>query len=172
MSTTTIRTSALSGVCAIVLAAGSANAEFVTFDFASVGQSRSYFWSDSHEHVGKQIINARIKLSIDSYAGSDAANFFTDHSFPILPDEGGTSAIVIYGTDFGWSGSGKFEIEFETTAFNGVFVPARFGSETPGFDFDGEILEGSVIEFEVVPAPASLGMAALGMMAAARRRRR
>lgn len=171
MPTTKFRLSALTGACAILIAAGSASAEVVTFNFARVGQSLSYFWGADNENIGKQIVKARIFLSIDSFPGSDAANFFTDHSFPIEPEAGGTNAIVIWGSDFGWSGSGKFEVAFETTAFNGVFVPARFGAETPGFDFDGEILDGSRIEFEVVPAPASLGLAALGLAAAARRRR-
>jgi hypothetical protein len=38
--------------------------------------------------IGKEIVSARIYLDVESFEGSDAANFFTDISFPIVPDPG------------------------------------------------------------------------------------
>ena len=158
---------------ATVFACASANAEVVRFSFAPVGNSLSYFLGADDPLVGKRVINTRIHLEVVSFPGSDAANFFTDHSFPIDPDEGSQSALALFGEDLNWHGEGNFSyIVEETSMFNGVFVPARYGSETPGFDFDGEILEGSFIEMEIVPAPSAT-VAGLGMigLAAARRRR-
>jgi hypothetical protein len=38
----------------------------------------------------------------------------------------------------------------ETTGFNGVFVSARYGGETPGENFDGVLLDTSRIEFDYI----------------------
>ena len=99
---------------------------------------------------------------VESFEGSDAANFFTDLSFPILPFKGNENAIVIAGSDLGWSGSGVFHFFEETTMFNGTFVPGRYGGETPGKDFDGEILKGSRVEFDFVPEPGAVSLLLLG----------
>ncbi len=170
MQTHWIRALALTGAA---LCSSAANAGLVTFNFAPVGKSLSYFLAGDNPIVGQRIISTHIVLRVESFAGSDAANFFTDHSFPILPDEGNTSALAWTGSELGWSGSGIFEYTLDTDMFNGVFTPARYGSETPGFDFDGVILEGSVIEMTTVPAPGAFaGAGLLGLTALARRRRR
>lgn len=164
-----LRAMALSGALLFV---STARAEIVTFNFAPVGNSLSYFMGADNPLVGKRIVDTHIVLRVESFAGSDAANFFTDHSFPILPDPGNESALALFGIDLGWSGSGIFEYEIHTSMFNGVFTPARYGSETPGFDFEGVILEGSTIEMEVIPAPSTAALGALPLAVAALRRRR
>ena len=126
----------------------SAPAETATFTFAPVGSSFSAFLPADSPLIGKQIVSARIYLDVESFEGSDAANFFTDISFPIVPDPGNTNALVLTGSDFGWSGSGTFHYFEETTGLNGVFVSARYGGETPGENFDGVLLDTSRIEFD------------------------
>ena len=141
---------------AIVCVAGflgigsSAPAETATFTFAPVGSSFSAFLPADSPLIGKQIVSARIYLDVESFAGSDAADFFTDISFPIAPDSGNTNALVLVGSDLGWSGSGTFHYFEETTGLNGVFVSARYGGETPGENFDGVLLDTSRIEFDYI----------------------
>ena len=128
--------------------AASAAAETATFTFAPVGSSFSAFLPADSPLIGKQIVSARIYLDVESFEGSDAANFFTDISFPIAPDPGNTNALVLVGSDLGWSGSGTFHYFEETTGFNGTFVSARYGGETPGENFEGVLLDTSRIEFD------------------------
>jgi hypothetical protein len=125
-----------------------------TFHFAPLGSSFSAFLPPDSPLVGKEIISARIFLDVQSNPGSDAANFFTDIVFPIDPFPGNENALVLTGSDLGWSGPGTFHFFEETTRFNGTFVVARYGGETPGKDFDGALLETSRIEFEFVPESA------------------
>lgn len=152
------------------LAAAPALAGVVEFQFASVGNSFSAFMSGDDPLVGKEIVSSRIFLTVESFAGSDAANFWTDITLPIEPFDGNTNSLYLAGSDLGWSGSATFTYFLETTMLNGHFVPARWGGETPGFDFDGEILDGSRIEIEYIPAPATLA-ALLAALVAPRRRR-
>jgi len=113
---------------AVLLAvAASASAETATFNFAQVGSSYSAVLFGDDPLVGKKITSARIYLDVESFPGSDAANFYTDNSFPIEPDPGNTNAIVLVGADLGWSGSGTFHYFEETTRFNGTFIAARYG---------------------------------------------
>jgi hypothetical protein len=130
--------------------AASVTAETATFTFAAVGSSFSAFLPADSPLIGKQIVSARIYLDVESFEGSDAANFFTDISFPIVPDPGNTNALVLVGSDLGWSGSGTFHYFEETTGFNGVFVSARYGGETPGENFVGVLLDTSRIEFDYI----------------------
>jgi hypothetical protein len=108
--------------------------------------------------VGKEIVSARIYLDVESFAGSDAANFYTDNSFPIEPSAGNKNAIVLVGSDLGWSGSGTFHYFEETTRFNGTFVAARYGGETPGENFDGLVLDTSRIEFDYISGGGDLAL--------------
>jgi len=130
--------------------AASVTAETATFTFAPVGSSFSAFLPSDSPLIGKEIVSARIYLDVESFEGSDAANFFSDISFPIVPDPGNTNALVLIGSDLGWSGSGTFHYFEETTGFNGVFVSARYGGETPGENFDGVLLDTSRIEFDYI----------------------
>jgi hypothetical protein len=136
--------------------------ETVTFNFAQVGGSFSAFLPADSPLIGQEIISARIYLDVEAFKGSDAANFFTDLSFPISPFPGNENAIVLFGDDLGWSGSGTFHFFEETTMFNGTFVAARYGGETPGKDFDGSILKGSRVEFDFVPEPGAASLLLLG----------
>jgi hypothetical protein len=148
-------------VCVIGFTA-TATAETVTFNFAQVGGSFSAFLPADSPLIGQEIISARIYLDVQSFKGSDAANFFTDLSFPISPFPGSENAIVLFGEDLGWTGAGTFHFFEETTMFNGTFVAARYGGETPGKDFDGNILKGSRVEFDVVPEPGAASLLLLG----------
>jgi hypothetical protein len=152
-------------------AAAPALADTVEFHFAQVGNSFSAFMSGDDPLVGKEIVSARIYLTVESFPGSDAANFWTDITLPIEPFDGNTNFLYLSGADLGWSGEGTFVYEVETTMLNGHFVAARWGGETPGFDFDGVIVDGSRIEIDYVPAPASAAALGLGGLLAARRRR-
>ncbi len=137
--------------CALVCLVGFspiAKAATATFHFAQVGSSFSAALLGDDPLIGKEVISARIYLDVESFPGSDAANFFTDISFPIEPFPGNTNALVLLGVDLGWSGSGTFHYFEETTRFNGVFGAFRYGGETPGENFDGVILDTSRIEFD------------------------
>ncbi len=129
-----------------------ASAGTATFTFAQVGTSFSAALLEGDPLIGKEIISTRIYLDVESFQGSDAANFFTDISFPIEPFPGNTNAIVLFGSELGWSGDGTFHYFEETTRFNGVFAPFRYGGETPGENFDGVILDTSRIEFDYIDA--------------------
>lgn len=133
-------------------AAVSARAETATFKFAALGTSFSAALPADSPLIGQEITSARIYLDVEAFPGSDAANFFTDISFPIEPFPGNVSALVLVGADLGWSGAGTFHYFEETTRFNGVFAPYRYGGETPGEDFDGLLLDTSRIEFDYQPA--------------------
>jgi len=139
---------AVSCAAALLGISSNAKAATATFTFAQVGSSFSAFLPADDPRVGKEITSARIYLDVESFPGSDAANFFADLSFPIDPFPGNENAIVLVGSDLGWSGSGTFHYFEETTRFNGTFVSARYGGETPGENFDGVLLDTSRIEFD------------------------
>lgn len=134
------------GFCSI------AQADTATFKFAAVGSSFSAALPADSPLIGGEVVTARIYLDVESFPGSDAANFFTDISFPIEPFPGNVNALVLIGADLGWSGSGTFHYFEETTSFNGIFAPFRYGGETPGENFDGLLLDTSRIEFDYIPA--------------------
>ncbi len=141
-------------------------ADTVTFDFSPVGNSFLAFLPPDSPLIGREVISARIYLNVESFASSDAANFFTDISFPIDPSPGHENALAIFGGDLGWSGSGVFHFFEETTLFNGIFVSTRYGGETPGENLDGKLLEGSRIEFQIVPESGGVFLLAIGGVAA------
>lgn len=139
---------AMACIAAVIGCTASAQAETATFKFAPLGSSFSAALPADSPLIGKEIVSARIYLDVESFPRSDAANFFTDISFPIEPFPGNTNALVLAGADLGWSGSGTFHYFEETTRFNGTFQPYRYGGETPGQDFDGLLLDTSRIEFD------------------------
>jgi len=159
-------------VAVAAAACAPALADTVEFQFAQVGNSFQAFLGSDDPLVGKEIVSARIYLTVESFQGSDAANFWTDITLPIEPFDGNTNFIGLAGSDLGWSGSGVFDYFLETTSLNGHFIATRYGGETPGFDFDGVILDGSRIEIDYVPAPGGLAALALAGFAGGRRRRR
>ena len=140
-------------VCGLVCLTGSsplARAATATFNFAQVGTSFSAALLGDDPLIGKEVTTARIYLDVEIFPGSDAANFFTDISFPIEPFPGNTNALVLTGSELGWSGAGTFHYFEETTRFNGIFAAFRYGGETPGENFDGMILSTSRIEFDYI----------------------
>ena len=142
----------VSGVVWALSCAATAKADTATFTFAPVGSSFSAALLGDDPLIGKEVVSARIYLDVESFPGSDAANFFTDISFPIEPFPGNTNAVVLEGAELGWSGEGTFHYFEETTRFNGVFAAFRYGGETPGENFDGVLLRTSRIEFDYVTA--------------------
>ncbi len=160
----------VAAVALIGAAACGASADTKTFLFAQQGQAYSAFLPGDDPVIGQEIAFARIYLDVESFPGSDAADFFTDISFPIDPFPGKTSALSLFGADLGWSGEGTFHYFIETTDFNGLFISRRFGAETFSDTFKGRILDGSRIEFTTtVPAPA--GIVPIVMLGLGRRRR-
>lgn len=152
-------------VGAVLLSALSAGAYAgtgtATFYFAPVGNSYLALLQADNPIVGKEVIATRIYLDVESFPGSDAANFFTDIAFPTEPLPGNDGGFALLGADENWSGAGVFSYFEDTTRFNGTFIPRRYGAETPGEDFDGEILPNSRIEMDYVPEPASLALLAV-----------
>jgi hypothetical protein len=136
---------------ACIAACPAAAYQAAIFHFAPLGSSFLALLPPDSPLVGHHIISARIFLDVQSDPGSDAANFFTDISLPIAPFPGNENALALSGSDLGWSGAGTFHFFEETTRFNGVFVVARYGGETPGENFDGALLGTSRIEFNYVP---------------------
>jgi hypothetical protein len=144
------------------LFASVAPAATISFNFAPVGNSYLAFLPGDHPAVGREVTSAKIILDLEVADGSDAAFFFTNIAFPIDPFAGNDGGLVLLGEELGWSGDGTFNYFEETDRFNGTFIPVRFGAETPGEDFDGEILEGSRIEFTYVPEPSAMALFAVG----------
>lgn len=144
--------SAMSSLLAVAACAAPALAQdTLELNFARVGQSYSAFIGGDNPAVGRRVISTRVVLRLSVTAG-DAANFMTDLLIPIQPDEGATSVLVESGQDRGWSGTGTFEIDETTDRYNGVVIARRFGAETPGEGYTGQILEGSVIELQLEPS--------------------
>lgn len=137
----------------------------VSFTFAPVGNSYLAFLPGDSPLIGREITSTKIFLEVSSSAGSDAAAFYTDIAFPILPFAGNESGLVLTGDELGWSGAGTFDYFEETDRFNGEFFSTRFGAETPGQDFQGKILDGSRIEFTYVPEPNTLALVGIGVCA-------
>jgi hypothetical protein len=158
-------------IALVALLGGHADADIATFRFAQVGNSYSAALLPDDPLIGREVISTRIYLDIQADPGSDAAAFVTDISFPLDPFPGSTNALVLQGSELGWSGSGLFSYFVETSGFNGVFVARRYGAETPGNGFSGRILESSRIEMLLVPVPAAWGiLPVIGAWAARRRR--
>jgi hypothetical protein len=128
-------------------------ADVLQLSFARVGTSYSAFIGGDNPAVGRHVISTRVVLRLQVTAG-DAANFMTDLLIPIEADEGASAVLVETGTARGWTGTGTFEFDETTTMYNGVVIARRFGAETPGDGYDGEILEGSMIELQFEPACA------------------
>jgi hypothetical protein len=143
---------------ACIVAIPALGVQTATFNFAQVGTAYSAFLPPDSPLIGREVISARIYLKVESSPGSDAANFFTDLSFPISPFPGNENVLALLGSDLGWSGSGIFDFFQETTFFDGVFVSARFAGETPGENFDGTILEDSRVEFDFASVPDTGGI--------------
>lgn len=168
-----IRTSiaSLTVLAALVSAAPAAT---VSYNFAPVGNSYLAFLPGDSPLIGREVTSAKIYLDVEIAPGSDGALFYTNIAFPIAPHPGNEGGLALLGEELGWSGDGTFSYFEETDRFNGHFVSARFGAETPGEDYDGEILDGSRIEFNYVPEPGAwalvaISAAAFGAMRIARR---
>jgi len=154
--------------------APAAQAATATFNFAPVGNSYLGFLPGDSPLIGREVTSAKIYLDVTIAPGSDGAFFYTDIAFPIVPFDGNEGGLALLGEERGWSGAGNFSYFEETDRFNGTFISTRFGAETPGQDFVGEILDGSRIEFTYVPEPGTIvligiGVSALGVARFARR---
>jgi hypothetical protein len=131
---------------AVAACATAAHADDVLqLSFARVGTSYSAFIGSDNPAVGRRVISTRIVLRLQVTAG-DAADFTTDLLVPVAADPGATSVVFESGLDRGWSGVGLFEIDEIVTSHNGTVIARRFGAATPGDGYDGEILDGSMVE--------------------------
>ncbi len=149
---------------ALLSTALAAAQQTATFNFAAVNQSYSAFLAPDDPLVGKEVVAARIYLSVETFPNIDAANFYTDISFPIQPLPGNTNALVLTGVDAGWSGSGIFSYFRSTTEFNGTFVAARYGAASPQDLFEGHIVPGSRIEIDYIPEPGSAALLSASLL--------
>jgi hypothetical protein len=131
-------------VLCLLLLTRSGPAETVTFYFAPLGSSYSAALFTDDPLVDKEVTSARIYLDVESFTGSDAANFFTDILLPIEPLPGNEATVVLAGSDLNWSGSGRFTYFEETDRLNGRFIARRYGAETPGENFVGAIFDGRI----------------------------
>lgn len=136
----------------------------VSYNFAQVGNSYLAFLSGDSPLIGREVTSAKIFLDVEIDPGSDGAFFYTNIAFPIAPLAGNDGGLALLGEELGWSGDGTFSYFEETDRFNGHFVSARFGAETPGEDFEGRVLDGSRIEFTYVPEPGALVLIAISAM--------
>lgn len=124
--------------------AAPALADTIEFSWARYGQSYSAFYGSANPAIGRTVISTHVLLMVRVDSG-DAASFFTDIAFPIDPAAGNDNFLVVHGSDAGWSGVGTFILDYTTERFNGTVRVARFGAETPGEGWVGEILAGSSI---------------------------
>lgn len=170
MRTRTTFHAAAASAAVLVAAAGAGAQQTIEWTFAQVNQSLQGALFDGDPLVGMQVVNTRIYLNILVEPGSNAADLHIDRSFPLIPEDGAGNVLVLEGAELGWSGSGTFNYFLETTGFNGTLVAGRWGAETYGVF--GELLEGSRIEMDVVPAPGAAAVLGLAGVATLRRRRR
>ncbi len=120
------------------------------FHFAPVGSSYSAALPADSPLVGRRIVSAKIFLYVRR-TGGKIANFNTDILFPIDPWAGRQNSLTISGSDLTRTEPRTFEYVVETKMFNGHFIAARYGAETPGEGFDGRLLAGSRIVFVLAP---------------------
>lgn len=141
------------------------------FRFANVGGSFSAALFAGSPLVGQEVLSTRIVLDVRVDPGSDAADFITEILLPIDPFPGNDNHLLLEGRDLGWSGSGLFHFEETTDRFNGLFIARRYGGSTPTQNFSGQILPGSGVFIDHVPAPSAGAVLGLAGLAALRRRR-
>lgn len=164
-------------VLSITLAAAAAHADIrtITYEFPeNPGVSLLFGYFGSDHPVEGMIVETRVFLEFDPDPGIDAAHFFSGFSVPVIALPGGETELVILGADIGWSGDDVQRFTLVTSLHNGEIRPGRFGWEIRSDDdmapLRGTILPGSRIEFDVVPAPASLAALGAGLLAVRRRR--
>jgi hypothetical protein len=149
-----MRTTLICAASVVGVLASSVRADDVLqLSFANVGQSYSAFIGSDNPAVGRRVISTRILLRLSVTAGN-AANFETDLLLPVAADPGGTAVVFESGADRGWSGTGEFVIDEVVTTHNGVVIARRFGAETPGAGYAGQILDGSMVELRLEPSCA------------------
>lgn len=157
--------------CAAAAFAPSARADVTVFDFTDPGTTYTGFIFPGDPRVGGHIELARIYLYVEVLSG-DAADYAHDITFPTIPDAGKSALLNLTGVEMGWSGTGVFSYEFETTDFNGVFISTLYGASSA--PIDAVLLPGSRIELEYtpVPAPGAIALGAVALARSGRRRRR
>ena len=166
--------SLLAGAAACCVGAAVATpalADITTFSFTDPGTTYTGFIFPADERIGGHIDVARIYLYVQVFSG-DAADYAHDITFPTIPDQGSSQLLDLTGAGMGWSGTGTFSYEIETTDFNGELISTIYGASSA--PIDAILLDGSRIEFEYtpVPAPGAMALAGAAMAGLAQRRRR
>lgn len=70
--------------------------------------------------TGGTVVNTRIIAEFVTADAWDVSNLHIQMFAPILQPDGTTGAeLDVYGTDFGWSGVGRFEVTYNTSVLNG-----------------------------------------------------
>lgn len=162
---------AAAACCLAAVAVAPALGDVTTFDFTEPGTTYTGFIFPGDERIDGHIEVARIYLYVEVFSG-DAADYGHDITFPTIPDQGASNLLDLSGAGMGWSGTGIFSFEWETTDFNGTFISTIYGASSA--PIDAVLLPGSRIEFEYtpVPAPGATALGAVALAASGRRRRR
>ncbi len=154
--------------CLAAAAVAPALGDVTTFDFTEPGTTYTGFIFPGDERIDGHIEVARIHLYVEVFSG-DAAGYAHDITFPTIPDQGSSQLLNLIGAEMGWTGTGTFSFEWETTDFNGTFISTIYGASSA--PLDAILLPGSRIEFEYTPVPGP-GVMSLGAVVLAGRRRR
>jgi len=174
MSTSRFVSSALVAA-AVSLTAGHARGAVHTIDFFPEGEQidnilQLRFLGPS----GVTIEQTRLVAEFTTSNGFQAENMVM-----LLVAPAGEGFIYLTGADLGWEGEGTFNVDMTFNDLNGVTAPALWGFELYGAEGDPPVYSGTFSEssrWEIigpnVPAPAGLGVLAMGGLLGARRRRR
>lgn len=181
---TRTNTAALLSAAALFASAPSANAEIVTAvqnmpSIAGIHLTLAWLSDAMGEPILEgTIVSTRVYIdytAVDFFTGEDveAADFTFGFLAPVPNPPSGTSYVFVNSDLTGWSGvGGDYTYSMESDLYNGEIVSGGFiDMELTG---NGTVNAGSRIEFdiEVVPAPAGMGVLAMGGLVATRRRRR
>ncbi|MCI0365643.1 MAG: hypothetical protein L0Y44_02945 [Phycisphaerales bacterium] len=129
------------------------------------------------------ITSTRIHLEFDTTVAPNPFQNAASLAILIQPPAGDLPLFTVTGADFGWSGTGQFEVDFETDALNLPIIDfppdadfalwfVKIFSTNPNTPLLGGQLTNSYIEFDVRPVPAPGATIVLVVAAVVRRRRR
>ncbi|PZQ19835.1 MAG: hypothetical protein DI564_00915 [Rhodanobacter denitrificans] len=101
------------------------------FDLPPVA-NMSFLWGWLGDDFGPftgEVTSTKVVFIYTTEGDQDAADFYFTFDVPTLSDQ---TWVHFTGKDLGWSGTGTFKLEFNSTDFNGEIRPGRFGAEMTG----------------------------------------